>query len=289
MAEVFGIVSGALSVASLFNNCVDCFEYIQLGRHFGSDFERYQLQLDVSRVRLSRWGAAVRVNQQDRFDEASPDPEVALARDILEDIRDMFQNLHQKSSKYRSRAALEAPAVQAVADPETMSAGARRLHGRLMAIARSRQKTTSLSKKVSWAIYDQRHFGNMVRELAGHINALEKLFPVGPVAKQLAQVEVDEVNEEPELEALRAASTEIDGVLARAAEEKHNRLFVRHVAENIEVEGHGKTHFGSNWRRRDAPFGVFGTHTNTLKIRGAATVQVGFNFEDPTPSTTEGE
>jgi hypothetical protein len=33
MAEVFGTVAGALSVAALFN-CVDCFEYIQLGRHF---------------------------------------------------------------------------------------------------------------------------------------------------------------------------------------------------------------------------------------------------------------
>jgi hypothetical protein len=32
MAEVFGIVAGSLSVAVLFNNAVDCFEYIQLGR-----------------------------------------------------------------------------------------------------------------------------------------------------------------------------------------------------------------------------------------------------------------
>lgn len=38
MAEVFGIVSGALSVAALFKNCVDCFEYIQLGRNFGRDY-----------------------------------------------------------------------------------------------------------------------------------------------------------------------------------------------------------------------------------------------------------
>ncbi|KAJ2974713.1 hypothetical protein NQ176_g5910 [Zarea fungicola] len=58
MAEVFGIVSGALSVASLFNNCVDCFEYIQLGRHFGSDFERYQLEAFVRVVRAVDAGDA---------------------------------------------------------------------------------------------------------------------------------------------------------------------------------------------------------------------------------------
>ena len=36
MAEPFGIVAGALGVAGLFNNCVECFEYIQLSRHSGA-------------------------------------------------------------------------------------------------------------------------------------------------------------------------------------------------------------------------------------------------------------
>ncbi|KAI1763849.1 hypothetical protein GGR53DRAFT_466984 [Hypoxylon sp. FL1150] len=40
MAEVFGTVAGALSVAALFNNCVACFEYIQLSHHFREDFDR---------------------------------------------------------------------------------------------------------------------------------------------------------------------------------------------------------------------------------------------------------
>jgi hypothetical protein len=30
MAYIFGIVAGTLNVAALFNNCVDCFEYVQL-------------------------------------------------------------------------------------------------------------------------------------------------------------------------------------------------------------------------------------------------------------------
>lgn len=34
MAEPFGIVSGTVGIASAFTACVDCFEYIQLGRHF---------------------------------------------------------------------------------------------------------------------------------------------------------------------------------------------------------------------------------------------------------------
>ncbi|RKK66012.1 hypothetical protein BFJ69_g15783 [Fusarium oxysporum] len=37
MAEVFGVVASALSVAALFNNVVDCLKYIQLGGNFGAD------------------------------------------------------------------------------------------------------------------------------------------------------------------------------------------------------------------------------------------------------------
>lgn len=73
MAEVFSTVASALSVAALFNNCVDCFEYIQLGRHFGRDFERCQLKLDVAKTRLGRWGQAVAINGDPRFATASPD------------------------------------------------------------------------------------------------------------------------------------------------------------------------------------------------------------------------
>lgn len=54
MAEIFGTIAGALSVAALFNDCVECFEYIQLGRHFGRDYETYQLKLDIAMTRLAR-------------------------------------------------------------------------------------------------------------------------------------------------------------------------------------------------------------------------------------------
>jgi hypothetical protein len=37
MAEVFGVVAGSVSVAAIFNNVVDCFEYVQLGGHFDFD------------------------------------------------------------------------------------------------------------------------------------------------------------------------------------------------------------------------------------------------------------
>jgi hypothetical protein len=61
MTEPFGIVAGAISIASAFTACVDCFEYVQFGRHFGRDFETCHLALNCARPRLTRWGESVNI------------------------------------------------------------------------------------------------------------------------------------------------------------------------------------------------------------------------------------
>src|SRR3954452_10528420 len=59
MAEAAGLVVGAVSVAGLFTNCVDCFEYVQMGRNFGKNYQRSLLRVDVVKLRLSRWAEVV--------------------------------------------------------------------------------------------------------------------------------------------------------------------------------------------------------------------------------------
>lgn len=68
MAETAGLVVGVVALASLFNTTVECFEFVQLGRSFGKDFQTSQLKLDSARLRLSRWGKSL---------------------DLVEDVRDV--------------------------------------------------------------------------------------------------------------------------------------------------------------------------------------------------------
>ena len=90
MAEPFGIIISALGVAGLFNSCVDCFEYIQLGRHFGTG---------RCETRLSRWGEAVKINDDPRFHSSTPiDKSVQLAQSIIEEIVLLFESA-QKTSR----------------------------------------------------------------------------------------------------------------------------------------------------------------------------------------------
>ena len=53
MAEVAGLALSVVTLVGLFNNTVDCFKYVQLGRGLGKSFQTSQLKLDNARLRLS--------------------------------------------------------------------------------------------------------------------------------------------------------------------------------------------------------------------------------------------
>lgn len=77
MAEVFGIIAGAAGLAGLFTPCVECFEYIQLGRRFGKDYEACQIKLDIVALRLSRWGVLVGLGENPNLYSPPNQPQVS--------------------------------------------------------------------------------------------------------------------------------------------------------------------------------------------------------------------
>jgi hypothetical protein len=84
MAEPFGIVASAISIASAFTACVDCFEYVQFGRHFGRDFETSQLALNYARLRLIRWGESVNIYNNPKLGRQDATmTEIQLIKDLL--------------------------------------------------------------------------------------------------------------------------------------------------------------------------------------------------------------
>ena len=62
--EPAGLAVGILAIAGLFNNAVDCFEYVQIGRNFGQSYQTGLLKLDTARLRLSRWGQAIGISSE---------------------------------------------------------------------------------------------------------------------------------------------------------------------------------------------------------------------------------
>ena len=84
MAEPFGIAAGAIGIAAAFTACVDCFGYVQLGRHFGRDFQTDLLALNCARLRLTRWGQAVNIYEDPNLGRPDAKPaEIQTAKDTL--------------------------------------------------------------------------------------------------------------------------------------------------------------------------------------------------------------
>ncbi|KAK8062859.1 hypothetical protein PG997_014956 [Apiospora hydei] len=244
MAEVFGTVAGALSVAALFTDCVDCFEYVQLARHFGRDFERCRLKLDVAQTRLSRWGEAVAIHEDPRFATvSSADPSTRQVQSVLEEIDLLFQSIRKKSQRYELSAK---PDDLAVWRDEDLRPVARRLHQHLGKTVLQHQKQTSLAKKAAWALYDGKQFDKLIEQIAGFVDDLEAIWPAAAHQRQqqLVQVEIEEVDDEAALAAVQDAAADVDGVLAEAAGRKAAVLAGRNHAGQVGTHEQARVRIG---------------------------------------------
>ena len=104
MAEAAGLAVGALSLAGLFNNAVQCFEFVQLGRNFGRDFETSQLKLECARLRLYRWGAALGLGEELQDERLLEDrlglSATEMAKNLLGQALAVFEEAKGISRKY---------------------------------------------------------------------------------------------------------------------------------------------------------------------------------------------
>ncbi|KAF5625055.1 hypothetical protein F52700_9430 [Fusarium sp. NRRL 52700] len=278
MAEIFGIVTGALSVAALFNNCVDTFEYIQLGRHFGEDFQRCQLKLDVAKTRLGRWGEAARVNNEARFATTSPtDRAVQNAQEILEDIAGCFEAARNKSRRYEARN--NGHELEVFQDSD-MNPTFRRLHNRSRDITRQRQKATGMAKKVAWALYDGKSFERIIDQISSWVDELEKLFPIEAAQRKLAIVEIEDVDDELSLETLKNTARGIDPIMEDVVDIKLNTISGKNSAGHVNVEGSARFQVGNVFLGKSFGHGLLindrtSNSTETVWARDECRVQIG--------------
>jgi len=278
MAEIFGAVASALSVAALFKNCVDCFEYIQLGRNFGQEYEKCQLKLDIVRLRLGRWGEAVNIDDA-RFATDTPTDQTAeLAKSILEQIFILFQSAQKTSKRYEATAKSD---TLVLLEDHNMASLARRLHNRLQDLGHQRQGQTSLVRKASWALYDGKKFEKLIDDIKDFIDDLENLIPVEAVCRGLAELEIEEVDDEPTLQLLGDVAGGIDMALLKAVKDKVDRISTRNYAKDINTEDCAKVRLGDEVSEavRDMLIRHGTTNTaETVTARGDSRVHIGNKF-----------
>ncbi|KAI9674384.1 MAG: hypothetical protein M1822_009062 [Bathelium mastoideum] len=238
MAEAAGLAVGVIALTGLFNNAVDCFELIQLGRNFGKSFQTSQLKLDNARLRLSRWGESLDLSNntasaQSLKDKFGSDQTIDQAKTLLNQILELFADAEGISMKYKSRTKAGDPSLLPY-DPSTdLEPAMAQLHLTIRQLSVDRQNKSGLKEKVKWAMYEEKHFRRLIEDITGLVNDLVELFPSAKEKQySLCADEVSAVKNNKELSVLKEIATEQDRVLADTlaaasgdAAKSHNIVF----------------------------------------------------------------
>ncbi|KAM5452757.1 hypothetical protein MaudCBS49596_003063 [Microsporum audouinii] len=248
MAEAVGLAVGIIGLAGLFNNAVQCFEYVQLARSFGRDFQSSQLKLDSARLRLSRWGKSLKLDAHQLddtqnsidFPGSAEDVEraknllnhihfpgsikdVERAKNLLSHILELFKEAEVSSAKFKDKLSLTDGST-ATFDPEAdlkPTVGA--LHRTMRKLAVDRQNKANVKQRAKWALYVEKTLRRLVEDITEHVDDLTDLFPATlPHQKRLCEAEASEIWEHSEaVEDLKKVVAQQDKLL-HAALEKSN-------------------------------------------------------------------
>ncbi|KAH8636217.1 hypothetical protein IG631_08052 [Alternaria alternata] len=220
--EPAGLAVGIVALAGLFNNAVDCFEYVQLGSAFGTDFQVSLLKLDILRLRLSRWGKSVGLDGDLSNAHAikiatSPPEDVEKAGNVLGQILELFAKMESKSKKYQSRTG-ETDGDLTVLDLATnLEASGQSLHEKMRAMSIKRQNSTPLRPKVQWALYERKRFSVLLEDVTDLVNGLVECFPASrEEQRRLCKTEASTIGSGDCVSALKDVIAQQDGDLHQA-------------------------------------------------------------------------
>lgn len=251
--EPASFAASVLALTSLFNNAVNCFEYVQLGRNFGSDFQTNLLKLDDAGLRLSRWGQSVGLsgdlNDHEALHrslvsaEAVTEATVRLNRIVK--ILDMAEDV---SNKFKGRDKNDGTGAS-IHQVTELDPTAATLHHHMRDLAIKRQNRTigtSLRQKARWALYEEKHIKQLIKDVTELVSGLTDLFPAAKMSQEaLCEAEVRGFPTESLAvlkDAIAGQDSKLEAAITSAMNERHAH------PSNISISGsnHSGLQLGEN-------------------------------------------
>jgi hypothetical protein len=240
MTQPFGIAPESVSIPAAFTACLDCFDYVNLGRRFGQEFETSQLALNCARLRLSRWGEAVQMYDDPRLGNPKASTgELQNAKQTLFRMLLLFENSAAVSRNHRVSARSSNDLAEfSVAEPASAM-----LSNKMSGLVVRRQRGDHILKTAKWALFEVSQFKHLMDNIPPLIRDLEALFTA---AEQQAHYEIDQLHGEQQLRLLASAAQNIDEHLRKAA----HQALMGHQYRNIQVKGRAMNGdvFSQDWK-----------------------------------------
>ncbi|KAJ6445186.1 LysM domain-containingprotein [Purpureocillium lavendulum] len=247
------IAIGAIGLTGLFNNAIDWFEYVYIAKQCVPRLQAHLLKLDNAQLRLTRWGDAVglcgpQIENDDSLEYSGSFPldtnQKAQAERIFRTILRKFEACQKICHGYRQGKDEADPSVR---DNEIKPFGPGSdpmrsyLHQKMRNMSYRRRNKVSPFQKAKFALYDEKHLIELIKDINGFIDELYGLFPP-PKEKQaeLSKRELDELTD-----VLRELGTVVkvyDPSLASAVQYLLNQEvtifhFHNHAGSRIESQG----------------------------------------------------
>ena len=250
--EPAGLAVGVFAIAGLFNNAVNCFEYVQLGQNFEEDFTTCILKLDDAKLRLSRWGQAVGLNGDLRntkeLNQIFSSEEINKnVQKRLRHILKLFSDAEGISHKFQIKNESNRNALQPYDPQEDLIPEIRSLRAKLRDLSVKRENVTALKPRAKWALYEGKHFRQLIEDITSIISSLVDLFPsIDSAQRRLCDEEAVELVTPETRQILRDIAAEQDKLLedamAKMAKQQVRKLYtpIRHFAKDIILASHGQ-------------------------------------------------
>ncbi|MCJ1381186.1 hypothetical protein MMC17_004295 [Xylographa soralifera] len=177
--EVAGIVIGAVALASLFTDCIECLDYIDVAQSFDRDYNILLTKLDIEKQRLLIWGESYGLLDDKTVDRTHHDSTrtEATVKRFLITIHMIFTDTDKMEEKYglQYSGSSSPPGNSLHRAPFTRYAST---------IHKSKVGKSSSSNKFSWAIQDRSKFSAMITDLKDLIDGLENIVPEDNMKRQ---------------------------------------------------------------------------------------------------------
>lgn len=243
-------MSLATSLPVTFISIVECFEYVELGRRFGKDFNKCQARLEALKLQITRWGISSGVLSDPQtgkqravdFDAHTTETAQRLLGHILADTRE----LEIKSRKYCDQAGATSEIDSMHPDPS--DAPTQALKSITSKIFSRRIQGVALQRKTKWALRDKKHFERLLEDITENLNLLVLMQQVTEPQRELCRMEVEEIQESQPpvvLELLHDASqANTDNLLEQALQKAISNMDPGHSWAQTEVDDNVKLQQG---------------------------------------------
>jgi hypothetical protein len=181
--EVAGLTLGVVSLAGLFNTCIEAFSYLKAAQALERDLEILLVKLDIQKARLLSWGNSVgivRALDDGRSAILEDEVTVQVIKRTLESIHVLLTNSQQLRDRYdMHEVPPESSNITTLRYMELVSPTSMTIFRRSYTRLRNRIITNNsrvpASNRVIWAIQDREKFGSLVDDLRDLVDGLVTL------------------------------------------------------------------------------------------------------------------